>query len=67
MKKLLMRIVTNITIMIAVYVVVMFFAPGHIKPGGLEAVAAALTLAVLVALDYVRDFIVKVLDQKGEA
>lgn len=67
MKKLLMRIVTNMTIMIAVYVVVMFFAPGHIKPDALEAWAAALTLAVLVALDYVRDFIVNVLDQKGDA
>lgn len=67
MKKLLMRIVTNITIMVGVYLVVMFFAPGHIKPGALEAWAAAATLAALVALDYMRDFIANVLDQKGDA
>lgn len=67
MKKLLMRIVTNMTIMIGVYLVVMFFAPGHIKPDALEAWAAVLTLAVLVGLDYVRDFIANVLDQKGDA
>lgn len=67
MKKLLMRIVTNITIMFAVYLVVMLFAPGHIKPDALEAWAAVLTLAALVALDYVRDFVAKILDQKGEA
>lgn len=62
-----MRIVINMTIMVGVFVVVMFFEPGRIKPDALEAWAAALTLAALVALDYVRDFIGKILDQKGDA
>lgn len=67
MKKLLIRIVTNLTIMISVFFVVMFFEPGRIKPDALEAWAAALTLAALVALDYVRDFIQKILNIKGDA
>lgn len=66
MKKLLMRIVINMTIIVGVYLVVLLVMPGSVQPHSPEWLIALVTLIVLVALDYLRDFIAKILNQKGE-
>mgnify|MGYP007112681269 CR=1 FL=1 len=53
--------------MVAVYAVVWLFSPGTIHPDKLEAWAALLTLAVLVAMDYLIAWLDKILDRKGDA
>jgi len=66
-KRLLKSIYINISIMVAVYAVVWFFAPGSIHNDALEAWSFAATLAVLVALDYAVAWLDKILDKRGDA
>lgn len=67
MSKLLKSIYVNISIMAAVYAIVWLFAPESIHPDALEGWAALVTLAALVALDYVVAWLDKILDKRGDA
>ena len=67
MKRLLKRIYINAIILIVVYVAVWALFPGHGPFDYLEGWAFAATLAALVGVDYLREYIDKLLDQRGDA
>lgn len=67
MRRLLKRIYINAIILIVVYVGVWALFPGRVPFDYLEGWAFAFTLAALVGVDYAREYIDKLLDQKGDA